>query len=585
MKHTHGAPHRLLPCLHGVNLRCIKFVRIASVSSTASAANNNNTQQPTPTADPSVTTSPSSSSSSSSVTTAARDGVGCATAAVDAQVPMTDRNPRTAAAPATTTSGGGAVSESWEVECPVCGSRFPVTNLAGMSEVENSSPEEAGLLPLGGGGDYHLVKVLESVLKIDPLAVSEKPATPVNCAKKGCTLLAVVFCPQCDKNLCKTCSDFLHEVFHDHVPAERSHELFPVKHAIQSARKELSELCTSLNLSKSRLDSAIVHLKSISDVSELHIKLISEQVEREFSSLRLSSQEREEDLKRKLREMNSPRVTEVGEQQTQLQGLVSSIDESVRYCEAILGELEADPMALLVKKQIKDHLTELSKMASQAPLEPVLPPSHTITFPKTILHPEQWGCSGTQGSFDFGLFSAINKHGFIQIAGDLSAMTVELSSPGTTTSSKTELNQIKFPLSNEIMTAKYTPQSVTNDKMHKALTPMECVVLPQPGSRFCEQHGFPLTILCWGPNPSTSKTMPPPLLSLSASLTPNNSISTPTQRGYPKIICTNCLFSGDHIGHTNHEHLPVAEKRLRASLKGTLGVGTHSLSNALRCSR
>ncbi|KAH3722887.1 hypothetical protein Pelo_18407 [Pelomyxa schiedti] len=412
-----------------------------------------------------------------------------------------------------------------------------------------------------------LVKVLESVLKIDPLAVSENQetvATPVNCAKKGCTLLAVVFCPQCDKSLCKSCSDFLHEAFFtDHAPAERSHEFFTVKHVIQSARKELSELCTSLNLCKSRLDSAIGHLKSISDDSELHIKLMSEQVEREFSLLRLSSQEREEDLKRKLREMNSPRAAEVGEQQTQLQRLISSIDESVRYCEVILRELEADPMALLnVKKQIKDHLTELSNMALQAHLEPVLPPSHAISFPKTILHPEQWGCSGTQDSFDLGLFSAINKHGFIQA---LSAMTVKLSSPGTTTS---ELNQIKFALSKEVMTAKYPPQSVTNDKMHQALTPtlippMECVVLPQPGSRFCEQHRIPLTILCWGPNPSTSKAMPPPP-------TPNNSTSTPTQRGHPKIICAECLFSGDHIGHTNHEHLPVAEKRLRASLKGTL---------------
>ncbi|KAH3761031.1 hypothetical protein Pelo_7146 [Pelomyxa schiedti] len=231
----------------------------------------------------------------------ARGGVGCATAAVDAQVPMTDSNPRTAAA--MTTSGGGAVSVTWAVVCPVCGSRFPVISLAGMLEVENSSPEESGLLSLGGGGDAqsgYLVKVLESVLKIDPLAVSENletVATPVNC---GVT--------------------------------EASHEFFTVKHVIQSARKELSKLCTSLNLCKSRLDSAIVHLKSISDDSELREKKISR--------------------------CAPSAVAEVGEQQTQLQGLVSSIDESVRYCEVILRELEADPMALLVKKQIKDHLTE-----------------------------------------------------------------------------------------------------------------------------------------------------------------------------------------------------------------------------------
>ncbi|KAH3731576.1 hypothetical protein Pelo_17594 [Pelomyxa schiedti] len=73
-------------------------------------------------------------------------------------------------------------------------------------------------------------------------------------------------------------------------------------------------------------------------------------------------------------------------------------------------------------------------------------------------------------------------------------------------------------------------------------------------------------------------TLPPPTPQASNSF--QKSAATTTDH-HPKIICTECLFSGEHVGHTNHENLAVAEKRLRGSLEEVIETLTQRCANAL----
>ncbi|KAH3766869.1 hypothetical protein Pelo_1263 [Pelomyxa schiedti] len=148
-----------------------------------------------------------------------------------------------------------------------------------------------------------------------------------------------------------------------------------------------------------------------------------------------------------------------------------------------------------------------------------------------------------------------------------------------------QTNKTRQYLPNEVLSARFPfqgpPEGESSQQQHTTPTlipALGCVVLPQPGSRFCEHHGIPLTILCWGPNPPTSKTLPPP--TPHASNSSQKSAATKIDH-HPKIICTECLFSGEHVGHTNHENLAVAEKRLRGSLEGVIEILTQRCANAL----